>query len=146
VTVIDAGPLLGNWHEEGRPPGRPAAAGAGTTPEAAAGALAYAGDELATQVHEQLRARWPAGYREAASQGAGQDAVVPASRLRTVMPQPYPERVDGYRAQLRAGGDIGPSLAVRWNGHLVLVDGTHRAAARVLEGQRAIPATVLNLP
>lgn len=32
MTVIDAGPLLGNWHEEGRPP----ADGTGTTPAQAA--------------------------------------------------------------------------------------------------------------
>ena len=72
--------------------------------------------------------------------------TAPVSQLRTVMQQPYPERVDGYRAEIRNdSSDLGASLGVLHGDHIVLVDGTHRAAARALEGQEDIPVRVLDL-
>lgn len=134
--------------------GKPAAAGPkpgeprppATTREQAA-VLTYAGQDTATEVLERLRQAWPGGL--AAAQAAGSPGVtrmVPVGQLRAVMAQPYPERVDGYRAQLRADtADLGASLGVTHGDHTVLVDGTHRAAARALEGQEEIPVRVLDL-
>jgi hypothetical protein len=124
------------------------AAEGGTSAAQAAGAIGYIGRGPAAQVMERLHAAYPAGYRQALNTvpPPGRYAQVGAGRLVTVMPQPYPERVDGYRAQLRNGPDnLGPSIAVAHEGVLCLVDGTHRAVARVLEGHADLPVHLLDL-
>lgn len=119
----------------------------GTTAAQAAGAIAYAGDAAAAAVYERLHQAYPAGYRGAENEGApGRDEDLTPAQLRTPMRQPYPELVDGRRAELRNGTGFGRSLAVPHEGVHVLVDGTHRAVARVLEGQRTVPVRVLDLP
>lgn len=148
VELVPGDPEYGEWDEwltrqEQAAPA--AAADGGTSREAAAAALTFAGSDTAAEVYERLHSVWPGGYRQALEKAPGRNTTVPAAGVRSVVRQPYPERVDGYRAQLRNGTDIGPSLAVVHGGHHVLIDGTHRAAARVLEGQEDIPVRVLDL-
>jgi hypothetical protein len=133
------GTVIATWDSGGEP--------AEASQEEVDAALDYPGVDKATSILEQVNEAFPVGgVRQAISEGSpGTDAMVPAGKLVRTAAYLYRDTVQQYRAQIRAGEDVGRTLVVKDAGKYYAVDGDHRAVARILEGQKRIPVRVLRL-
>lgn len=72
-------------------------------------------------------------------------ALIPVTYLFSRNGATYDKRVAEYQQAIQEGQEVGPSYAFIFDGRTIVVDGNHRAHARILEGQTSIPVRTLVL-
>jgi len=78
------------------------------------------------------------GWQKDVAQGRVKRVTgIPVDKIR-LLQEPFADTVAGYQSRLGAGESVGVPVAVREGDLYVLLDGNHRAAARVAAGARTL--------
>jgi hypothetical protein len=82
------------------------------------------------------------GWQKDAAAGRVRKVTVPVSKVR-LLQEPFPGKLAEYAGQLKGGRDVGRPVAVKAGDLYLLLDGNHKATARVQAGATSLDLDVV---